>query len=261
MSPDLNDLNLIGGALSPVISLAAIYLAHRQVQLAKEQLRRTPQASAAPLRRRVAVAKYARAAAILVLVAFSAFMLARTLFQHQSRVLTPAPRDITNPPPGPDQQPKQHPSTQTPLGPTTAESMKPPPALQNPDELETRAAEFMDEFFRHGGDPAAEAITYYQSLYAPRVDFYGTERSPAQIMREKRKVLFDKYPTRSFKLQPGSWKAHCDDQRAVCSVSGIVDWDYSTLYGASRFEDTISFAGGWPQIVKEAGATLERHER
>jgi hypothetical protein len=96
------------------------------------------------------------------------------------------------------------------------------------------------------------------SLYAPNVNFYGTQTPRDQIIDEKTKLLA-RWNNRKFYLQPDAITTSCDSGGSFCRATGRVKFDfYSDLLGrASRgvttFDYTITDVLRSPRISAEAG--------
>jgi hypothetical protein len=128
--------------------------------------------------------------------------------------------------------------------------------------LKARAAGLIRDFVARSGYPADQAVPALTAFYAPQVVSYGSKPiSRYALMQEKEKSLFDRWPSRKYSIRPNTLNVACDAVASTCSVTGVLDWDYATRYGSSSFAYTVLVQGDQATIVKEDGATLERHDR
>jgi hypothetical protein len=97
------------------------------------------------------------------------------------------------------------------------------------------------------------------NYYDDRVIYYGKPMSRPQVLRDKLRYI-TVWPERHYRIVPGTVSAACDQQRTMCRVSGIMQWDRRSRGGArsvgsARLSLTLSKASGG-KIVHESASIL-----
>jgi hypothetical protein len=94
-------------------------------------------------------------------------------------------------------------------------------------EVSKRALSFVNEINSKWSETNAAGFAWLDPLYADEVDFYGKLISRAEVLTEKR-LFTERWPERSYRIQPSSMKAACgkDYYRSSleCIVTGTVEW-------------------------------------
>ena len=149
------------------------------------------------------------------------------------------------------------PAPSTPPAPTPARV-----PLHRDDAARERAIAFVDGYFRWSAENA-QALAALPTLYAPTVDFYGKPTLQSVLLAQKRAYMA-RWPSRSYIVRPGTLEVACEMGGAVCTVSGLVDWDCRSAARNARSAGTASFAlrvaftGGDGVILSESGAVVAR---
>jgi len=126
-----------------------------------------------------------------------------------------------------------------------------------------RVIAFAQDYFAHWSEANDQALSYFNSIYALSVVFYGASVNRAEIMKQKL-AYAERWPLRIYTLKPGTVAAPCADDGSTCTVGGVVEWDCRSptrkvhSIGTANFSLTVSFASGMPQVTGESGSVIGR---
>jgi hypothetical protein len=147
----------------------------------------------------------------------------------------------------------------------SAPSLAPPPAQLPPHHvvIAQSATQFVTDYFLHWSDSNSVALSYFASVYAPRVEFYGRTITRELLLNQKRQFA-ERWPQRVYAVRPSTIRAHCDDTTASCVLSGIVDWDARNAdlatrsAGAANFTLKVKVNRGTVSVESESGSVISR---
>jgi hypothetical protein len=132
-----------------------------------------------------------------------------------------------------------------------------------PPPLDQIATTFAEDYFAHWSETNTNALIYFGSVYAERVEFYGKLISRSVLIDQKRKFA-ERWPERVYTVRPSSVTTHCNDATATCTLEGIVDWDARNGEGGPRsagsanFDLRVTIRHGTTTIYGEAGSVINR---
>ena len=123
----------------------------------------------------------------------------------------------------------------------------------------------MNAYWANVGGSSDQVLPYLNSVYAPRVDYYGKPATRESILKEKLDFI-RRWPMRQTWLPPGgaSPRISCDNATAECDISGVRDFDTvspergARSIGLVRYTYRVRFADGSPQIVAEDSNVVSR---
>lgn len=137
----------------------------------------------------------------------------------------------------------------------------PPTPVDTP--IARTAALFAAEYFSHWSETNTDALAYFASVYAERVEFYGKPISRSLVLDQKRKFA-ERWPERVYTVRPSTITARCNDATATCVLQGIVDWDARNAErgarsaGAANFVLRVSVQHNVTTIESESGSVITR---
>jgi hypothetical protein len=102
------------------------------------------------------------------------------------------------------------------------------------------ATAFAADYFSHWSDTNANALKYFATVYAERVEFYGKVTSRSVLVEQKRKFA-ERWPERVYTVRPSSIATSCNDATATCTLEGTVDWDARSADGSTRSAGVANF--------------------
>ncbi len=120
---------------------------------------------------------------------------------------------------------------------------------------------FPGAYFSRWSEPSSDAIKYFSSVYAEKVNFYGTDLPLAVVIEQKRNFA-QRWPIRVYSVRPKSLLVDC--QESNCKLTGVVDWDARTTSGTERTAGAATFSfgvhvsGETVKINAEFGAVIQR---
>lgn len=130
-------------------------------------------------------------------------------------------------------------------------------------DLTLRAGSFVSEYYAVATQGSADAIPWMQQHYAPSVDFFGRDTNIDSIIAQKRAYLV-RWPSRYYRLVPGSTVNQCDDATSVCRSTGTVQFETASperdahSRGSASFAITVNFSGSMPVITSEDSHVISR---
>jgi hypothetical protein len=142
-------------------------------------------------------------------------------------------------------------------------------------ELRSRALSFVTDVNSKWSAPNSAGLSWLDALYADEVDFYGKLISRGEVLTEKR-LFTERWPERSYRIQPKSMNAACDARRPgfsspppqevpiECIVTGTVEWETrsparkAAAGGLAAFTYVLLASGGTFIIKGEHGSVLQR---
>src|SRR5262249_42140956 len=142
-------------------------------------------------------------------------------------------------------------------------------------ELRNRALRFVNEIHSKWSEPNAAALAWLDPRYADEVNFYGNVISRGEVLSEKR-LFTERWPERSYKIQPKSMTAVCDESLPgltqslppqmplECIVTGTVEWQArsparnAAASGLAGFTYVLQVSRGKFIIKGEHGSVLKR---
>lgn len=141
--------------------------------------------------------------------------------------------------------------------------LPPPSAPGTPKALEERAKAFMTDFMAQWSADNAVALSFVEQYYGQHPIIYGTPMQHDNLVAFKRSFL-ERWPVRTYSVQPGSLKATCDSISATCTVDAMVEWHCqsparrASSSGLSTLWMRLSFVTGEPIVEEEGGAVVAR---
>jgi hypothetical protein len=139
----------------------------------------------------------------------------------------------------------------------------PPPHRSAQAPIDQTAALFASDYFSHWSETNANALQYFESVYAPHVEFFGKPIDRNILIDQKRKFA-ERWPERVYTVRPSTITARCNDARAMCVMEGIVDWDArnpasgARTAGAANFTMKVTVQHGSVMIESESGSVISR---
>ena len=109
-------------------------------------------------------------------------------------------------------------------------------------------------YWSQSGTNVEDLAGYYSDV----ISFYGTMTSRNAVMDAKRRFAI-RWPIRHYAVDPVSLLVQCDG--SGCTVTGVVNWDCSSLERGAHSSGTSDFALRIANglIVSENGSTLADH--
>ncbi len=149
----------------------------------------------------------------------------------------------------------EHPIVQQPAPPTPA------PQISSAEQA-TRT--FIDRIYYASSSQGEADGASLSSIYAPEVNFYGSQKSNAEIMKEK--IAYNqRWDTRRFYLRNDSISVACNSSGQVCRAVGQVEYDfYSSARGKrsrgmSSFDFLIANSQSNPKVISESSKVEQRY--
>jgi hypothetical protein len=153
--------------------------------------------------------------------------------------------------------------------PATRISSAAPSLLSNPtgvkakQSLTEQAQAFLADYYANWSEANEQAMGYFQAVYAPRINFYGSEISRDKLLALKR-AFAERWPLRVYTVRPGATSVSCNEAGENCKISGIVEWDCRSIArqtrstGSANTIVTVSFTQTGPQIKAESGSVISK---
>ncbi len=127
--------------------------------------------------------------------------------------------------------------------------------------LEERASRFVESFVSGWSSTNSINLASLASAYADQVSYYGGLKSRQEVFADKQRFA-ERWPERSYDVQPGSVTAQCSADG--CTVSGMADWRTRSVprgasaSGTARFEYRVLPSHGAFLILTESGSVIKR---
>jgi DnaJ domain len=146
--------------------------------------------------------------------------------------------------------------------------VQPPPAVPapapgnpNPYSVEQAASNFIRNLMANWSSPNDRALRAVGPIYESSVVYFGKVISRQAVLEDKRRFV-ERWPQRSYSIQPGTLDAHCDGQGLRCEVWGMIDWkaanDAKRSRGSASFQYLIRVGtDGTLKIAEEAGKVVK----
>ncbi len=144
------------------------------------------------------------------------------------------------------------------IKPSTRDASSPQPIRRAVSEV---AGSFPGTYFAHWSERGVDTISYFATLYANKVSFYGADVTADLVLAQKRKFA-KRYPVRVYSVRPKSVSVQCEG--VSCILTGVVNWDVRSSdgsewsHGAANFSLGVRVAGEAVTIVSESGSVIER---
>lgn len=128
-------------------------------------------------------------------------------------------------------------------------------------DMRAAAVSFAGTYFAHWSESNADALGYFRSVYASRVDFYG-QAIPLAVVLDQKARFAERWPERLYAVRADTVHAEC--AAGACDVTGVVDWDARNAdrdqrsAGSAEFRLQIGFHADKPSITAESGTVLSR---
>lgn len=125
--------------------------------------------------------------------------------------------------------------------------------------LEVRAAGFISARISSWSSADVSDLPSYVGAYADQVSYYGSVKSRALVLQDKRRFL-ERWPERRYELRPNSITAQCTAD--ACRVSGLLDWRARSVArgasasGIAQFEYEIVLSDGAFRILSESSSVV-----
>ena len=129
------------------------------------------------------------------------------------------------------------------------------------NSLEGRAASFVTAQVAGWSSANALNLASIASAYAEEIFYYGSRKSRQAVLLDKRRLL-ERWPERSYHVQPGSITVQC--LANVCKVGGMTDWQTrsapraTSASGTARFEYEVALSGDAFSILSEDSSVVKR---
>ena len=129
------------------------------------------------------------------------------------------------------------------------------------DALERRAASFVTAQVSGWSSANAIDLASLASVYADEILYYGSRKSRQAVLLDKRRLL-ERWPERSYHVQPGSITVQCVAN--VCKVGGMTDWQTrsapraTAASGTAHFEYEVALSGDAFSILSEDSSVVRR---
>ena len=182
----------------------------------------------------------------------------RVLPAHISPGDTTPATPVTSPPAPPAASPRPNRGSSV----LTPELVGPQPPAANPATSPAeQARRFVSDYFTHWSESNGEAVAFFAGAYAQTVSFYGRTIDRDTVLQGKRDYA-ERWPVRVYNARPDTIRLFCSAANAVCTVTGVVDWNCrnparnAASTGAANFSLTVALASGRNQILAEAGSVL-----
>jgi hypothetical protein len=146
--------------------------------------------------------------------------------------------------------------------------VQPPPAVPaaapgNPNtySVEQAASNFIRNLMVDWSSPNDRALRAVGPIYESSVVYFGKVISRQAVLEDKRRFV-ERWPQRSYSIQPGTLDAQCDGQGLRCAVWGMIDWnaanDAKRSRGSASFQYLIRVGtDGTLKIAEEAGKVVK----
>jgi hypothetical protein len=138
----------------------------------------------------------------------------------------------------------------------------PAPSYPSQEQASQRAVKAVREFFETATLSNKTALHFLDRLYPPETTYFGKQVSREYALEQKR-LFLERWPERTYTLQPATLSTTCNKTENSCTVTGIVDWRASSkkrkasAEGTSRFQLTFSIGG---QLLSEWSEVLSRRK-
>jgi hypothetical protein len=133
--------------------------------------------------------------------------------------------------------------------------------------IDQEAKLFVTHFWAGWSQPNPIALSYIPTVFADPIIFYGKSISLKSFM-ELQTAFADRWPNRTYTLQPSSLVTSCDQKSSICQLSGIVNWITDSparrahSVGSASFElkALVKNSAGEDQFVitEETGSVISR---
>jgi hypothetical protein len=136
-----------------------------------------------------------------------------------------------------------------------------PPSDPDRLDLESRLAEFVEDFYLSGEALEPDVI---RSIYAPRVNYFGKRNMPVEKIARDKLAYYQRWPARSFTLKPNTLEVRqIGYDGALYDLSFVYDFNVSAVgrarsgRGYGRLQ--IDLSDGQGKIIRESGKVIERN--
>jgi hypothetical protein len=143
-----------------------------------------------------------------------------------------------------------------------------PPATQsNLDfELRRKTAIFLVNLYASASGSNNDVLQEASRNYADRLPYFGKPYTRAQVLAELQR-FDERWPIRSYRMQPSTLVVDCDESAMTCSASGLLDFDCRSpergqrSWGRATFAYVLKYASpeARPAIVEESGEAKTRN--
>ena len=133
--------------------------------------------------------------------------------------------------------------------------------------LTQQATTFVNFYWSQWSQDNTVALPFINSTVGDSITFYGTSTKHSDFMTSETQFA-TRWPARSYTIQPGSLIVSCDDQTSNCHISGIVNWNDSSVARNARsigsenfdFQMTAQNANGAYQflVTAQSGSIISR---
>ena len=129
--------------------------------------------------------------------------------------------------------------------------------------MEQAARNFVVRYYYTSSSQGEADGASLAALFAPQVNFYGTQKSSADILREKF-AYNTRWDQRRFSVRNDSMRVNCNSSGQICRAIGYVEWDFSSSSlrkvsrGLSSFDFLIANPQNNPKVVGET-SKVEQH--
>jgi hypothetical protein len=145
---------------------------------------------------------------------------------------------------------------------TTAEAQ---PEIKQAGSIETRSRDFIIALHLLVSGPTEKFLGIVNGLYSEEVLYYGKEIPRNQVIF-KITAFANRWPIRTYIVQPTSVAIHCEQPSSQCRVTGLVDFDARSpdrqqwSHGVASFDYLLVFYPNskWPLILSENGKVVTR---
>lgn len=152
--------------------------------------------------------------------------------------------------------------------PSSAPPVNPPSASSSNVDIELRqkTAIFLVNLYAGVSGPNNDVLEQVSQNYAGQVKYFGKPYTREQVLVELQR-FYERWPMRSYRMQPSSLVINCDQSAMTCAASGLLDFDCRSPERSQRSSGVASFAyvlkysspQESPVIVEESGEVKARH--
>lgn len=140
-------------------------------------------------------------------------------------------------------------------------------ALADDNTMSQEAKLFVTSYWAGWSQPNTSALSYLPTVISDPINFYG-KSMPLKSFMAVQAAFADRWPSRSYTLQPNSLVTSCNQQSSSCQITGIVNWITDSparkahSLGSANFQFgvLVKNSGGKDQffIATETGSVISR---
>jgi hypothetical protein len=113
--------------------------------------------------------------------------------------------------------------------------------------------------------PTEKFLQVISGIYSDQVVYYGKETTREDVIAQITRFT-NRWPIRTYTVQPGTLNVQCDQRVPQCRVTGLVDFDARSIernkrsHGVASFDYLLVFRPNmrWPVVISENGNVVSR---